>query len=128
MSSDVNRVMDILESIKKIDYLLAGIDKDTFLAKNSLEKQLAVSMCFAILGEAAGKLSPELRKTNPKIPWHNMIGMRNVLIHDYVKINYEDIWDTAKNDLPKLKRQIEKILKIEQQKIQENPPHHKMKI
>ena len=38
MSSDVNRVMDILESIKKIDYLLAGIDKDTFLAKNSLEK------------------------------------------------------------------------------------------
>ena len=98
MSSDVNRLTDILESIKKIDYLLAGIEKDIFLAKNSLEKQLAVSMCFAILGEAAGKLSPELRKNYPKIPWHNMIGIRNVLIHDYVKINYEALLSGKKSE------------------------------
>ena len=74
------------------------------------DKQDALVANFIKLGEAAGKLSQELREKHSEVSWRHPIGMRNVLVHDYVKIDYHELWQTAKNDLPALKAQIKSIL------------------
>ena len=70
-----------------------------------------MSFNFAILGEAANKVSDELQAKYPEIPWGDIIGMRNVLIHDYVKPQPKYMWDAYRNDLDSLKKHLQKILK-----------------
>ena len=63
-----------------------------------------------IIGEAASKVSPEVRSENRAIPWEDIVGMRNRLIHAYFDINLDVVWKTATNDLRSLKAELEKIL------------------
>ena len=107
MSADINRLEHIIEAIDRIQNYTAVKYADY---EKSQEKQHAVISNFIKLGEAAGKLSPELKAVHPEVNWRNAVGMRNVLVHDYVKIDYKELWQTAKNDLPVLKKQIQKIL------------------
>ena len=107
MSADINRLEHIIEAVDRIQNYTAVEYADY---EKSLEKQDAVISNFFKLGEAAGKISPELKTAHPEVNWRNAIGMRNVLVHDYVKIDYKELWLTAKNDLPALKKQIQKIL------------------
>ncbi|NUQ36424.1 MAG: DUF86 domain-containing protein [Caldilineales bacterium] len=65
-----------------------------------------------ILGEAAGNVSNAFRQTNYLIPWRQMIGIRNRLIHAYFNVDITVIWDTVQNDLAPLKAMIEKTLNI----------------
>ena len=69
-------------------------------------KQDAVSYNFLIIGEAANQISDGMRAAHPEIPWRVIVGMRNVLIHDYVQTNYNLVWQTVRNDLPKLREQL----------------------
>lgn len=108
MSDDKERLKHILDTINNIEQMTACITESEF--NNSLKDQLATGMCFAILGEAASKLGKELRKGHPNIPWNSIIGMRHVLVHDYMKISQSRIWNAIKNDIPVLKQQIQKIL------------------
>ena len=55
-----------------------------------------------IIGEAARRISPEIRTAYPDIPWTEMIGMRNLMIHDYDDIDLEIVWSTVQRDLPRL--------------------------
>jgi len=64
-----------------------------------------------IIGEAAGKIPPEIRKDFPGLPWESMVGMRNKTIHEYFDVNVDVIWQTVKEDIPTLKKQINKIIK-----------------
>ena len=79
------------------------LDKDRMLVL-SLVKELE------IIGEAAGKVSPEVRSQNSAIPWQDIGGMRNRLIHAYFDINLDVVWKTVTRDLPSLKAELEKIL------------------
>lgn len=105
---DVDRLQHILDAISKIESFLMLSDQKNFLA--SERDQSAVCMQMTIIGEAAGKLSSDLCSRHPEIPWHQVISMRNVLVHDYVDVNYSRVWDTTQNDLPVLKAQITGIL------------------
>lgn len=107
MTTDIERIEHMLEFIQKIQDIVGKTSKDAFLASPMMQD--AVLYNFAILGEAAGRLSSALRQENPDIPWGSMIGMRNVLIHDYVKTDFNFVWSAIVNDLPPLQKQLQKI-------------------
>jgi hypothetical protein len=63
---------------------------------------LQICRQLEIIGEAATRISPEFRKSLPKVPWRKIIGIRNILIHMYEEVDEEHLWSTVKNDLPAL--------------------------
>lgn len=100
-------VEDILKAIERIgEYTIKG-QKD-FLGDEMTQD--AVIYQLAIIGEAASKLPPALKKKHTGIPWKDVIGLRSVIIHDYANIKLSRIWNTVSNDLPALKAVIQQIL------------------
>ncbi|MBM0740248.1 DUF86 domain-containing protein [Phormidium sp. CLA17] len=99
---------DILSCIQKIQaYTVDG--RDAFL--NMPMIQDAVIRNLEIIGEATKQLSLELRQANPNIRWQQIAGLRDILIHSYMKVNLERIWMILEQDLPGLQVKIEEILK-----------------
>lgn len=72
--------------------------------------QLAVSMVFVDLGESVNKLSDEYLDEHNNVPWKEIVGMRNIFAHNYMGINFTDVWDTMENDVPELKTALEELL------------------
>jgi len=64
-----------------------------------------------VIGEAASKLSDDLVKAHPEVPWSRVVGMRNVLIHDYLAIDVDIVWVAVERDLPLLRPQVQALLK-----------------
>lgn len=62
-------------------------------------------------GEAARHIPEEITQRYSKVPWGDMIGMRDVLIHDYIEVDLEAVWLTVKDDLPKAEEEIRRIIK-----------------
>ncbi len=71
---------------------------------------LALVRLLEIIGEAAGGISEQFRQTHSSVPWMKMIGMRNRLIHGYFDVNLDIVWETVKDDLPRLIAQLEDIV------------------
>lgn len=84
------------------------MDLDTF-ASNFM-CQDAVIRRIEIIGKASGKIDLSLQEAHQEIAWHRMRGMRNRLIHDYNEIDIELVWQTIHEDIPDLKKKIERIL------------------
>jgi uncharacterized protein with HEPN domain len=66
-----------------------------------------------VIGEATKNLSEDLRVANPSIPWRQIAGMRDVLIHDYLKVNLNRVWRTVENDLQPLGIAVRRLLQHE---------------
>lgn len=71
---------------------------------------LAIVKAIEIIGEAAAKISQPFQETHPEIPWPQIIGMRNRLIHAYFDIEIETVWQTVQDDLPPLMTTLEHVL------------------
>ncbi len=72
---------------------------------------LALVKCIEIMGEAAGKVSGDVREDAPDIPWANIVAMRNRLIHGYFDINPDIVWRTVDEEIPQLLVPLERVLK-----------------
>ena len=70
----------------------------------------AVVRELEVLGEAANNISKKTQKLFPEVPWKQIIGMRNTLIHAYFDVDYDIIWETVNNDLPSFYHQLKKIV------------------
>lgn len=99
----------ILECISRINSYVEGIDEDAFL-KDSLIQD-AVIRNFEVIGEAVKKLDDSFRADYPHIPWKNIAGMRDKLIHDYIGVDIWAIWGVIEEVIPDFEKQIKEIIK-----------------
>jgi uncharacterized protein with HEPN domain len=72
--------------------------------------QDAIIRNFEIIGEATKHLSPELKQSHPEIQWRGMAGFRDVLIHNYMGVDLEEVWNILKNELPQIKSSLKAIM------------------
>jgi uncharacterized protein with HEPN domain len=100
----------ILDAILKVETYLQGVDERAFLL-NSLVQDGVIRQ-IEIMGEATKHLSLELRSRFPRVPWSDMAGMRDKLIHAYFGIDPAKIWLTAVDDLPVLRVEVTTILAV----------------
>ena len=107
MRSDRERLLDILEAIEKIEQHVAA-QKTDFDADELL--QVWVVHYLQIIGEAASRISAELRAQYPEIPWGKIIGTRHVLVHGYFEVDLDIVWTAMNVDVPMLKTQFLGIL------------------
>ena len=107
MKSDSIYIEHILSSINSIQEYITGINLKTFLEDN--KTQDAVVRQFEIIDEATKRISADFRDNHPDIPWSEMAGMRDVLIHDYIDVNFEIVWKTAIEDIPVVKEAILRV-------------------
>ena len=101
------RLRDILEAIAAIERH-AGCDKKTFENDELLQGWFVRHL--QIMGEAVNALPEEVRALAPGVPWHKIIGMRNVLVHGYFEIDTDIVWDTATRDALALKPAVTRLL------------------
>jgi uncharacterized protein with HEPN domain len=100
MPRDDAYLLDILIAARKALKFLEGMTWEEF--EQSELHQNAVVHLLEITGEAARLISQETRDAHPDIPWEQMIGIRNRLIHEYFRVDLTTVWDTVRNDLPRL--------------------------
>ena len=98
---------DILRAANSIASYLSGVSEEDWIDNEQL--QSAVIYQLVVIGEAAARVSPELRSRRPEIPWVDIAGFRNLAVHAYFAVNPNIVWATAHDDVPTLAASIEQI-------------------
>jgi len=101
-------LLDMLLAARHASQHAHGLSRDSFLA--SKLHQDAVIRELQVLGEAAGRVSEEVRAEYPEIPWPQIVGLRNRLIHEYFRVKLDVVWDVVTEELPGLIEQLERIV------------------
>jgi len=99
-------IEDIIAAITAIEKFVANMSFEEFLADDKTSS--AVIRKFEIIGEAVKNIPDNIREQHPSIPWKEMAGMRDKLIHFYFGVDYNLVWQTIKNRLPTLKQELSK--------------------
>lgn len=100
---------DILEAMESIERFVKEMSFEEFRKDDKTAS--AVIRKFEIIGEATKKIPEEIRRKYPQIPWKEMAGMRDRLIHFYFGVDYKLVWETIKKRIPEVKPMIKEILK-----------------
>lgn len=107
MRDDDERLRDILEAIERIEKY-ASRGREAFDADELI--QTWVLYHLQIVGEAVRAISPTTKEISDEVPWSKIIGMRNILVHNYFAIDKDLVWSVIENELPALKNQISVLL------------------
>ena len=91
---------DILVHARKAGDFIAGVSREAFAADD--KTRFAVIRALEVIGEAARSVPPEVCQRFPQIPWRRMVGMRNVLLHNYMGVDHQVVYDTATVFIPAL--------------------------
>lgn len=106
----------ILESIDLIEQYMQNSNLEKFCDPMATEVQDAVMRRLSIIGEAANNLPDEVKSANANVEWRDIVGLRNILMHEYFGVSLQEVFDTVTKDLPVLKEKIQVILsKISQE-------------
>jgi len=103
---------DMLIACQKCESFTAEISYELFL--NDEKTQYAVIHAIEIIGEASTKIPFLIKKKHTNIPWRTISGMRNKLIHEYFGVNTGVLWETIKNDIPALEKELQLVINTEQ--------------
>ena len=101
-------VKDILDSMENAEKFVEGMTCEEF--NEDIKTSYAVTRCIEIIGEASKNIPESMRSKYPDIPWREMAGMRDKVIHFYFGVNSLRVWLVVKEDIPKIKPLIQKVL------------------
>jgi len=99
---------DIVNSCDKISTYITDLNSESFKSDNKTVD--AVVRNIEIIGEAASKVTEDVRNKHQDIEWKAIIGMRNILIHEYFGVDVEQVWLTATEEIPSLRNKVSEIL------------------
>lgn len=108
---DLSYAADMLEAASRAVRLAAGKTQADLDADELF--QLAMLHLIQVVGEAAFKVSPDLRRQHPEIPWSKIAGIRHRIVHDYLNVDLDVIWDVLQQHLPDLVHQLEQVVPSE---------------
>jgi uncharacterized protein with HEPN domain len=110
--SDGERLDDMLEALDDIEAFTRSLTKKRFIRAPEQDRQLfrATAACLAVIGEASKALSPALKARHPAIEWGGLAGLRDVIAHQYYRLDLEQVWGTIRDDLPALRGAVEEEL------------------
>lgn len=107
MKRDELYLRHVLEAIERInEYISVGYDE--FMSQGHWQD--AVIRRLEIIGEATKRISDDLRNLHSDVPWRRISGLRDVLIHDYMRVDLQAVWEVTQRDIPELERSIRTIL------------------
>lgn len=107
MSSDEAAILDILKAARLAQSFVSGMDKDQFV--KDVKTQSSVLHQLLVLGEAVKRLTEDFRNQHSHIPWKEIAGMRDMLIHQYDAVDLDEVWKTLTADLPSLISLLDKL-------------------
>lgn len=112
MQRDRAYLVDILQAARLAIAYVSGVSEDTFLRDTQLQD--AVVRRIEIIGEAARRISASARREMPELPWTEMVGMRNLMIHEYDDVDFRIVWETIQRDLPAVIAALEPLIAPEE--------------
>ena len=101
---------DIVEAADAIGRFCDGIPIETLLDDEM--RQAAILQKLIVIGEAAARLPDEFRQRHKVVPWVDIVGFRNIAVHEYFSVNWQIVWSTATRDVPMLREQIAILLPL----------------
>jgi len=113
MSRDLTYLLDITRAVRLAISFVKGYDRATFYDDD--KTQSAVLHQLLLIGEVTKRLSDSLKSDNPDIPWRQIAGMRDKLIHDYDDVDLSQVWKTVQSNLPELLSRLEQMIPNEEQ-------------
>ncbi|ACB01073.1 MULTISPECIES: DUF86 domain-containing protein [Cyanophyceae] len=111
MPRDLESLIDIQQAAQRIIRFTQGLSREALL--NNEKEISALLYQITIIGEATKRLSKDFRERHPEIPWRNLAGMRDVLVHEYDQIDLDIVWDVVEQRIPELLQQLKPLVDAE---------------
>jgi uncharacterized protein with HEPN domain len=110
MLRDLDSSRDMVLAANRVLRYVENTSQQEF--EQDLEKQDSVTYRILILGEASKRLSAEFRDKHPNIPWRQIAGMRNMLVHEYDQVDLDVLWDVTQNSIPGLLEKLSSLVNL----------------